>query len=34
VWVMTNAEGLAYFHYDHSRAGAVARALTGTGMLS
>jgi transposase len=29
VWVMTNAQGVSYFHYDHSRAGAVARGLTG-----
>jgi transposase len=29
VWVMTTAEGLCYFHYDRSRAGAVARGLTG-----
>jgi transposase len=29
VWVLTNAAGARYFHYDHSRAGAVARGLTG-----
>jgi hypothetical protein len=29
VWVMTNAAGVSYFHYDHSRAGEVARGLTG-----
>lgn len=29
VWVMTNPAGVSYFHYDHSRAGAVARHLTG-----
>jgi hypothetical protein len=29
VWVMTNAAGVSYFHYDHSRAGAVARGLSG-----
>lgn len=28
-WVMTNAAGVSYYHYDHSRAGAVARSLTG-----
>jgi hypothetical protein len=28
-WVMTNAAGVSYYHYDHSRAGAVARRLTG-----
>ena len=28
-WVMTNAAGVSYFHYDHSRAGAVARGLSG-----
>ena len=30
VWVMTNVAGVSYFHYDHSRAGAVARGLSGT----
>jgi hypothetical protein len=29
VWVMTNGHGVSYFHYDRSRAGAVARGLTG-----
>jgi transposase len=29
VWVMTNPAGVSYFHYDHSRAGAVARQLSG-----
>jgi transposase len=29
VWVMTNGAGVSYFHYDHSRAGEVARGLTG-----
>jgi hypothetical protein len=29
VWVMTNAQGVSYFHYERSRAGAVARGLTG-----
>jgi hypothetical protein len=29
VWVMTNAHGVSYFHYERSRAGAVARGLTG-----
>ena len=29
VWVMTSPAGVAYFHYDRSRAGAVARQLTG-----
>jgi transposase len=29
VWVLTNAVGGSYFHYDRSRAGAVARRLTG-----
>jgi transposase len=29
VWVMTNAAGAAYFEYHKSRAGAVARALSG-----
>jgi transposase len=29
IWVMTNAAGARYFQYDHSRAGAVARGLTG-----
>jgi transposase len=29
IWVLTNAAGVSYFHYDHSRAGAVARTLTG-----
>ncbi len=28
-WVMTNAAGTSYYHYDHSRAGAVARSLSG-----
>ena len=28
-WVMTNSAGVSYFHYDHSRAGAVARSLSG-----
>lgn len=28
-WVMTNAAGVSYYHYDHSRAGAVARSLSG-----
>ena len=28
-WVLTNAAGVSYYHYDHSRAGAVARSLTG-----
>jgi transposase len=29
VWVMTNGAGVSYFHYDHSRAGEVARGMTG-----
>ncbi len=29
VWVMTNAAGTSYYHYDHSRSGAVARSLSG-----
>jgi hypothetical protein len=29
VWVLTNAAGVSCFHYDHSRAGAVGRGLTG-----
>ncbi len=29
VWVMTNGAGVSYFHYDHSRAGEVARGLSG-----
>jgi len=29
VWVMSNAAGVSYFHYDHSRAGEVARGLSG-----
>jgi hypothetical protein len=29
VWVMTNAAGARYFQYEHSRAGEVARGLTG-----
>jgi transposase len=28
-WVMTNPAGVSYYHYDHSRAGAVARNLSG-----
>lgn len=28
-WVMTNATGVSYYHYDHSRAGVVARSLSG-----
>jgi transposase len=28
-WVMTNPAGVSYYHYDHSRAGAVARSLSG-----
>lgn len=28
-WVLTNAAGVSYYHYDASRAGAVARSLTG-----
>jgi hypothetical protein len=28
-WVLTNAAGGSYYHYDHSRAGAVARGLRG-----
>jgi transposase len=37
IWVMTNADGVSYFHYDHSRAGEVARGLSGphyTGTLN
>jgi hypothetical protein len=30
VWVMTNAAGVSYCHYDHSRAGEGARTLTGS----
>lgn len=29
VWVMTTPTGVSYFHYSHSRAGAVARELSG-----